>query len=742
MLFQSDNKDCNDVNDNGNVNGSAIVNPTPTSSKKAIGKSNNTQPGKKSQPLPSPIIKSGKCLRCTMANRVEEEVISCSICNNLFHALCRDARGNNDIASISSKSFYDSFNMISNHIKPHQSRWGQFKFVCQSCCAKTNKAQKLAKNKTVKSKSCDIAIQVSPTIYSKQTQSQFSKLITNASQTLTSGNIHESSFNSVHSDVNICDLFSDVDDNTLNNTDTHTSSGCTDIIANIKTLTKLNEDVLSNIKSLQQLSNEHATSFGKKIDDISQTLKSVNCTQNLPNQSHDSPQPNDKHEPNSYFDPDQCKAYNKELHPNLLDDEHLVSLTDFLDKSNDFKTINSNKSNSSRDVIYYGEFNYKYGAIQHEANEIPNIIRPIVDKISEMYPKTIINSCLVTRYRNGTSSCPQHSDNEPFIAPWSDIFTLSIGHERSMLFNSVSNTSTEINLPNNSLLAFSRSSQEFWKHEIPCCESAAVRYSLTFRQLAPYYVNSTLIVGDSNTNNLKFGSGRSKFGVWMPGCRVKAGRINDIPDPKDLEYPYRNLIVHTGINDIRIPNHLPIPVLMGNLKDKCLALKAKFPNIKIHISMLLPTKDPGLNSMVSEFNRRIKTFANEFTNIYTISHANLADSSGMLSINLGRHNNDGRPIMFDTVHLGSRGISLFCKNIKECIVKPKVNAKTADSNVTQVLNDNKYPYWKPNPGYRPAKQPLNQHSYPWTGNHDGNFPVLNFQPFHMSNLHNGYQSHT
>ena len=45
------------------------------------------------QPLPSPIIKSGKCLRCHMSDRVEEEVISCSVCCNLFHALCRDKRG-------------------------------------------------------------------------------------------------------------------------------------------------------------------------------------------------------------------------------------------------------------------------------------------------------------------------------------------------------------------------------------------------------------------------------------------------------------------------------------------------------------------------------------------------------------------------------------------------------------------------------------------------------------------------
>ena len=742
MSFQSDNKA---RDDNGNET-STIISDATNSSKKASCKPTVTITGKKPQPLPSPIIKSGKCLRCNMSNRVEEEVISCSVCTTLFHALCRDKRGNPNAESISSKSFYYTFVMISNHIKPHQSRLGQFKFVCQPCCAKTNKSQKQTStnNKTVKPKSFDFAAQVSPVVNSRKSQSQSAKLVTNASQTLASGNIHELSYSSSGSDINVCDLFSDVEDNTASNnnvSDILNSTNCTDIIADIKTLTRLNEEVLKNIKSLQKVSNDHATSFGKQIYDISQSLKSVNCKENLPNQFPDNVQP-DTHEHIFNLDTEQCKPY-KELHPNLLEEEHLANLTDFLDTSNDFKTIKSNNNSSSRDVIYYGECKYKYGAIQHEQKEIPIVIQPIVDKIYEMYPNTIINSCLVTRYRNGTTSCPRHSDNEPFIAPWSDIFTLSIGHERSMLFNSINNTSTEINLPNNSLLAFSRSSQEFWKHEIPCCDSAAVRYSLTFRQLAPFYVNSTLIVGDSNTANLKFGSGRSKFGVWMPGCRVKAGRINDIPDPKDLEFPYRNLIIHTGINDIRIPNHLPIPVLMNNLKNKCLALRGKFPKLKIHISMLLPTKDPGLNSMVTEFNRRIKTFTTEHTHISTISHANLADSSGKLSVNLGRHNEDGRPSMFDTVHLGSSGITLFCKNIKSCIVKPKEGFKTCNNSPNHFLNDNKYPYWKPNPGYKPAAQPPRPHPYPWTGNHyHSNFPLQNIQPFNLSNLHNGYQSHT
>ena len=63
----------------------------------------------------------------------------------------------------------------------------------------------------------------------------------------------------------------------------------------------------------------------------------------------------------------------------------------------------------------------------------------------------------------------------------------------------------------------------------------------------------------------------------MPGYRIKAVRIQNIPNPEELEFPYRNLVILTGLNDVRNQNYLPIPVLMNNLKHKCPALSSKFP---------------------------------------------------------------------------------------------------------------------------------------------------------------------
>ena len=336
-----------------------------------------------SQPLPSPVIRNGKCLRCTMSDRVDEEVISCSVCCNLFHAVCRDKRGNYESSAISTKSFYDNYNLISNHVKPHQSRWGSFNFLCKPCSAKNIKA---LKRKTVKVKS-------------SETQTLPQTFLSSECQTVTSGNIHELSINSVKSDfIDICNETDSHDCNSMDSTPNipNYADNCPDLLNDIKSLTKLNEEVLENIKSLHKLSSEHGIEFGNKINDIKQSLKSELLPRSHIQNSSDQVQSNHQvtqnlsSDLNFVFDPKKLKPF-KELHNNILDDEHLENLADFLEKSKDFKTIKS--TNSSRDVSYYGEFKYRYGSIQHDANKIPDVIQSIVNLITEKYPKTLINSC-------------------------------------------------------------------------------------------------------------------------------------------------------------------------------------------------------------------------------------------------------------------------------------------------------------------------------------------------------------
>ena len=96
----------------------------------------------------------------------------------------------------------------------------------------------------------------------------------------------------------------------------------------------------------------------------------------------------------------------------------------------------------------------------------------------------------------------------------------------------------------------SRKSQDTWKHRIdPNPEASSVRYSLTFRYVTKHNENATIVIGDSNTRYLKFGTGKGTFGDKLPGKRVLAFTIDQI-NP-EICTGYRNIFIHCGINNIR-----------------------------------------------------------------------------------------------------------------------------------------------------------------------------------------------
>ena len=116
----------------------------------------------------------------------------------------------------------------------------------------------------------------------------------------------------------------------------------------------------------------------------------------------------------------------------------------------------------------------------------------VQDMINAKYSSKKINSCLITKYSDNVDFCPPHSDDEDEIGPESHIYTVSIGACRKMAFLPVTpdGQGTELDLTAGSLLAFSRQSQEAWKHSIPVSsEQCSVRYSFTFRLVGPHFVN-------------------------------------------------------------------------------------------------------------------------------------------------------------------------------------------------------------------------------------------------------------
>lgn len=715
-VFQSDNKDKHVKNGN-------------------IQQQSGTSTSTTSQPLPSPIIKSGKCSRCNMSDRVDEEVISCSFCCNLFHAVCRDTRGNYDPSAISTKSFYDTFILISNHVKPHQSRWGSFKFACNSCSAKNNKSQRAA----LKQKSANMKC--------------------NEAQTIISGNI---SNNFLDTSSEIIDVDNSLISSVLVSLDDvkQQNEKLLCAVDRSETLSREIEDKIFDmnnlVQSLKNVPQSSTIDLGSTQVDIDTLIQSLADKINLPC----SPSQNQL-QSDSKLSESIPKPFD------LLNDEFLSSseykeLSSFLEQSTDFNVLKSR--NSEREILYFGKYDYRYGNIKHSASELPTIIRSIMEKIAGSSDSGL-NSCLITKYNNGKDCCPSHFDNEPFIGFDSNIYTLSIGNTRTMSFKCDINSSTEcVKLKNNSLLSFSRYSQEFWAHEIPADDSNACRFSLTFRNIAPMNANSSLIIGDSNTANLKFGIGKNTFGIWMPGNRIKASRIHDIPNPSEIKSAYRNIIFHTGINDIRATNPDPIPILANELQQKCISYTKQFPRCKIHISLILPTKDPSMNSLIYEFNHKIVQFSYSYKNINTIDHSNLCDPAGFLCPYFGRHTKDGNAKDFDTVHLGNKGIAVFSMNLKRNVVKmsPGNNAKNKPLNpineyssiynmpmknwsdgvmynedpfsqkglnlCSSLLNRNSLPHFSPLPFPPPLPPPM-----PFSARIDTPGPVPLFPPLPISN---------
>ena len=363
-----------------------------------------------------------------------------------------------------------------------------------------------------------------------------------------------------------------------------------------------------------------------------------------------------------------CKPY--ELYqPNAVTPELKTELLQFVSEcSEDFSNVDQD---NSRQVLYFGEFSYKYTGKEHPAKPVPPVIVKLLEAIS---PKSEVsgapqaNTCLITKYSSGANHIPMHRDNEPIIDPDSHILTVSLGASREMTFTNNDNSKTEnLELQDSSLLVTSRFAQDFWQHGIsPDTSVSTERVSFTFRHISPRFLNSTILLGDSNTSKISFGSGTGTLGVWMPGKRVKLGHIEALPDAVEIG-PYRNIVIHTGINSINNRAHQRSETfLIHTLESKCKDYMRVYPRAKIHISLLLPTRLRHLNQRVENFNRAILDMSYVHRNIRIIDNANfgrfLSDEHGRWDMK------DQRPLVSDSLHLGKRGIRMFAMNIKSAII--------------------------------------------------------------------------
>ena len=216
-----------------------------------------------------------------------------------------------------------------------------------------------------------------------------------------------------------------------------------------------------------------------------------------------------------------------------------------------------------------------------------------------------------------------------------------------------------------------RKSQGIWSHGIEkSADFQGVRYSITFRTVGKQYNRSTVILGDSHTKYLKFGVGNGTFGYNMPGTRVFAPLIEQL-DPQEC-IGYSNIIIHCGINNIK-GHGVSVPNCVDRLICKVETIRALCPKSKITINPILPTKSQSLNDRCKHFNKLLLDFIDS-TRDHQLHYLNFdvfVDlRSNLLRDDLGRFKNPHDPI-----HLGSEGVQLLVKLIKDRVCGSRVDGR-------------------------------------------------------------------
>ena len=149
----------------------------------------------------------------------------------------------------------------------------------------------------------------------------------------------------------------------------------------------------------------------------------------------------------------------------VLDQEtYDATMNFFVEEEANFSAVST-----SRKVLYFGDHGYKYSKSHHKASPIPEKFQNLMSCLKSKMPEMNGNSLLITCYDSGKDFW---KDDETWINPASDIYTLSLGAERTMRFTheDIDKEQIDVSLPDSSLLTFSRKSQEFWKHAITADE--------------------------------------------------------------------------------------------------------------------------------------------------------------------------------------------------------------------------------------------------------------------------------
>ena len=314
-----------------------------------------------------------------------------------------------------------------------------------------------------------------------------------------------------------------------------------------------------------------------------------------------------------------------------------------------------------------------------------------------------INQCTVNRYTQ-SSNLPEHSDNECTIKPESNIFTVSLGVSRNVIFrNNITGSEEIVPVISRSLYCMSQPSQFYWTHRIDQDDTVeGLRYSLTFRSVSVNHKHSTVILADSNTkyhflegDKSATGnpSGKSTFGPEMPGKRVPTFHIRQINPVNCLGY--QNIIVHVGVNDFNPrskgtdesdPDVNDVQAHFENFANKIENIRALYPHSKLIVSPILPTKLKVYNDRSKRFNNMLFNFMQSRPDIKVLNFNSFLGEFDLLDKNFGSYLNPRDPL-----HLGRAGILKLASMFKDSIFRSYVDGRGYSSVVTNRTHAPSFP---------------------------------------------------
>ena len=342
------------------------------------------------------------------------------------------------------------------------------------------------------------------------------------------------------------------------------------------------------------------------------------------------------------------------------------------------------RKENGRSVLTMGHsYSYTGSKSPQTPPEIPPLINSIIDKlVSSQELSHRPNSILVNHYPDTSNSAssylPHHSDDESTILADSEIATITIGGTREITFQHLHDPSHEevkLSPKSNSVYLMTRKSQAWFKHGIPATEEEAEeRFSLTFRTLSEKFKRSLVIIGDSNSQNIEFGSGKGKVGESYPGKRIRSGYVSQI-NASDC-VGFANVTIVCGTNDLRtetISHPSQITHVVQKLELKLAQIKRLCPKAKITVMPVLPSRLPKMNNNIMQYNNIVGSMLNRlFKDVSFPSVHHMLDNHGLLAMNLTRGG--------DAIHLGTRGVAKFVSLIKCSVYESEIKEKRMRGN--------------------------------------------------------------